>query len=163
MRRTAVVVASAALVLSPLVVVVGLRMREPHVVRAVRRFNRDVTNPRQLRVAGGPGAWASVVEHVGRRTGAARRTPVGATPVDGGLVVPLPYGHGADWVRNVLASGSAVVVRDGVRHDVDRPEVVPTAAVRACFSAADARVLRAFGVKECLLVHHVRQQAARPP
>jgi deazaflavin-dependent oxidoreductase (nitroreductase family) len=133
-----------------LVVVVGLRRHSPAVRRLVRGVARRFVNPRVLRTAGTPGATTSVVHHVGRATGTPYRTPVEAVRADDGFVVALPYGTSSNWVRNVLAAGSAVLVDDGVRHRVDHPEIVPLASVAALFPAADLRTLRRFRVQECI-------------
>ena len=42
----------------------------------VRRFNRAFGNPHQMKTAGTPGAYASVIRHVGRKTGRSYETPV---------------------------------------------------------------------------------------
>jgi hypothetical protein len=36
-------------------------------------------------------------------------TPVVAVPAEGGFVIPLPYGEGVDWPKNVLAAGRATI------------------------------------------------------
>jgi hypothetical protein len=35
--------------------------------------------------------------------------PVAVRPVDGGLLIALPWGAGTNWARNVLAAGGCVV------------------------------------------------------
>jgi len=52
--------------------------------------------------------WA-VVRHRGRKTGRALSVPVAVRPVDGGLLIALPWGAGTNWARNVLAAGGCVV------------------------------------------------------
>ena len=89
--------------------------------------------PLALKSAGTPGANASVIRHVGRTT-AAYETPVGAVAIDDGFVIALPYGPNTDWLKNVLASGSATIVDEGNTYDVDRPEVVPMAEADRYFS-----------------------------
>ena len=138
------------------VVVLGMRSKVPFVVDLVRRNNRRMVNPRQLRTAGRPGAYAGVVRHVGRRSGRAYETPVVPFPTDDGFVVPLPYGDRADWVRNVLASGSATVVHEGSTYSVDHPALVPVATVRDALPAKELRNLRTFGVDRCITLHVVR-------
>ena len=91
------------------VFLVGMRRKSPPVVDAVRRFNKAVSNPKQMATVGTPGAYASIIEHVGRRSGATYRTPIGTQAVPDGFLVTLPYGTRADWVQNVLAAGQAVV------------------------------------------------------
>ena len=132
------------------VFLVGMRRKYPPVVDTVRRLARDVGNPRLLRFAGGPGAIASVVHHVGRTSGRQYRTPVTAVPTGDGFVIALPYGPNTDWLKNVLASGSAELVHDGQTFAVDRPEVITSSEAAQHFSSWQRRVLGTFGVTECL-------------
>ncbi len=128
----------------------GMRRASPTVRRLVRRFNRTIVNPRVLRTAGTQGATASVIHHTGRSTGSQYETPVDARPSGDGFVIALPYGTSANWVRNVLARGSATIVHDGAAVPVDRPQVVPLAEVAASFSEKDRRNLDRFRVDRCL-------------
>lgn len=138
-----------------LVFVVGMRRKTPAVLRTVRRFNRAVVNPRMLKTAGTPGAYASVIRHVGRRTGRAYQTPVVAEPTDDGFVIALPYGTTSNWVKNVLASGSATIVDEGTTYRVDRPEVVPMALVLDHFPAKNRRAHARFRVDRCVRLRRV--------
>ena len=81
--------------------------------------------------AGQPGAYASVVHHVGRKHPAARTRHRLTAVLDGrtGFVIALPYGLKSDWLRNVLASGSATITHEG--------NDFPRRAARSC--AADGR------------------------
>lgn len=129
----------------------GMRTKSPVVLKAIRRMNRAVFNPRQLD-AGTAGAYASVIVHVGRRTGASYETPVVAESTGDGFVIALPYGSQADWLKNVLAIGSATIVHEGSAHRVADPEVVPMETVDAYFAPAARRSHRIFGTRECLRV-----------
>jgi len=135
------------------VLLVGLRRKYPPVVDTVRRFARDVGNPRLLKTAGGPGANAAILRHVGRTSGKPYQTPVTAVAAADGFVIALPYGPTTDWVKNLLAAGSATLVHDGQTHLVDHPEVVPLAQAVHDFSPGERRALRMFGVQECLHLH----------
>lgn len=146
------IVAGAAL---GIVFFAGMRWKVPFVLRTVRRFNRAVANPRQLRTAGTPGAYASVIHHVGRRTGRAYRTPVVAEPTDDGFVIALPYGTTSNWVKNVLASGSATIVDEGATFGVDRPELLPLAAMVDHFPMKDRRSFDRFKVTQCLRLRRI--------
>ena len=66
------------------------------------------------------------------------------------LAVALPYGTRADWVRNVLDAGSATVLTQGERVDVNRPTVVAISDVAGSIPRGTMRMLRLFGVKQCL-------------
>ena len=143
-----------------LVFVVGMRTKSPTVLKAVRRFNRAFTNPRQMKSAGTPGAYASVIRHVGRTTGRPYETPVGTFPTDDGFVIALPYGSDPDWLKNVLASGSATIVAEGHTYRVDRPELVPTAVAAPHLPRSEQRNLRLFAVDQCLQVRTVEADEA---
>lgn len=148
---TVVVLAVAAL---GAVFLVGMRQKSPAVQGAVRRTSRAM-KPLALRTAGQPGAYASVIHHVGRTSGRGYRTPIVADAVEGGFVIALPYGTTTDWLRNVLAAGSATLVDDGTTYTVDRPEVVALSEVGEVFPADAQRTLRLFRVEECLRVRAV--------
>lgn len=131
----------------------AFRTRYQPFLRTIRRFNRDVTNKRQLQgSAGQPGAYASVVHHVGRRSGSPYRTPAVAVPADDGFLFALPYGPGADWVRNVLAAGGAAIEHEGERYSVTAPQLVTADAANPHFAVAEQRMHRLFGVTDFLAV-----------
>ena len=131
------------------VFVVGMRRKSPAVQGAVRRTSRAM-KPLAMRTAGRPGAYASVIRHVGRTSGRGYETPIVAEPVEGGFVIALPYGTAADWVKNVLAAGSAELVDEGTTYTVDRPELVPVAQAGTLLPADTQRSLRLFRVEHCL-------------
>jgi deazaflavin-dependent oxidoreductase (nitroreductase family) len=143
-----------ALVVLGVVFVAGMRARSRLVLNGVRRLSRAM-KPLVMKSAGTPGAYASVVHHVGRTTGRAYVTPVQAVPTDDGFVVALPYGSNTDWLKNVLASGSAVIVTEGTTYRVGQPEIVPLANAADAFPPSDQRTHRRFGVEQCLRVRRV--------
>jgi len=135
--------------------VVAMRAKFGPVQRAVRRMNRSVLNPRTMETAGREGSKTSVVRHLGRTTGTDYETPVEAVATDDGFVIALPYGAKADWLKNVLAAGTAVLVHDGDVWTVDHPELVPTAVGNPYFSPSARRSHRLFGVDDFLIVRCV--------
>ena len=143
-----------------LVFLLGMRTKFPPVLNAVRRMNRAVMNPRQMRSAGSPGAFAGVIRHTGRTSGRAYETPVGPFPTEDGFVIALPYGTDTDWLKNVLSSGSATLVTEGQTYEVDRPELVRTADVGQALPADEQRRLRRFHVDRCLRVRRVNGQTS---
>lgn len=137
------------------VYVLGMRARSPFVIGPLVWLQRAVINPRQLRSAGKPGAYASIIRHVGRTSGRAYETPVGVVPTDDGFLIGLVYGSGTNWLRNVLARGSATIVHEGQTYAVDRPEIVPMRTVGAQFGASDQRGFRFLGVDRALRLHRM--------
>ena len=101
--------------------------------RALGRFNVRVTNrilgPIVTRLP-----WFAWLEHTGRTTGRAYRTPIMVFRRGDRAVIAMTYGPDTDWARNVLAAGGAIVVgRDRrrvrladprIEHDPSR-ELVP--------------------------------------
>ena len=91
------------------------------------RFNRHVTNPIQRLWAG----WIplhGILEHVGRRSGKAYRTPlvVFSADIDGqpGIAILLTYGPNRDWLKNLTAAGVGRMQRYGKTFGVTNPRVV---------------------------------------
>ncbi|MGE3911519.1 MAG: nitroreductase family deazaflavin-dependent oxidoreductase [Chloroflexota bacterium] len=91
--------------------------------RKVARFNRRVTN-RVTRTFAGWAPTFGIVHHRGRSSGRAYQTPVNVFARRGGYAVALTYGPGAEWVRNVLANGEAVLETRGRRYHVTHPRLV---------------------------------------
>jgi deazaflavin-dependent oxidoreductase (nitroreductase family) len=144
----AVLVAGAAVIGGAFVL--GMRAKSPLVQGPIVWVSKRWMNPRQLRSAGTPGAYAGVVRHRGRVSGRAYETPVTIVAADGAFLVALPYGANAQWVRNVLAAGSATIVTEGSTHEVERPELVPMETVVEAFPESDRRSFRLFKVDQCL-------------
>ena len=160
-RTFLTVVAGLFLALSAIAMVyaLGIRSRSSTVGNAARAFHRAVGNPRQMRSAGMPHTFASVIRHRGRRTGRTYESPVWAMPTEDGFVIALVYGSRTDWLKNVLASGAATIVHDGSTYRVDRPEIVPMESARTYFPATIQRVDRLIRVDRCL---RVRRSVAAP-
>jgi deazaflavin-dependent oxidoreductase (nitroreductase family) len=72
--------------------------------RQITRFNKKYANP-FMRHLSGIGPMAEI-EHVGRRTGRVRWTPILAFQRGSTVTVALTYGSGVDWLKNVEAAGS---------------------------------------------------------
>lgn len=151
----------AGLVAAAATFIVGMRRKSPAVTGAVIAMTKRFINPGTLRTAGTAGQKTGIVHHVGRSSGATHATPVDIETLGEDLVIALPYGTRAQWLRNVLAAGTAEMTIDGVTWTVDRPELVPTDQVRDAFSAANLRLFKVMGTDRCLRVHRVAQ-VARP-
>ena len=164
-RRIAQIVGGLLFVLGALsaVFLVGMRTKYPPVVTRVRRFNHAVTNPRAMKTAGQPGAMAASIEHVGRTSGTIYRTPIGPVVADDGFVIPLPYGLSPDWLKNVMAAGSAVIVYEGITYSVSDPEIIPSSAAFDYVPAAEQRALRAFAVDQFLRLRREESEEVHEP
>jgi deazaflavin-dependent oxidoreductase (nitroreductase family) len=97
----------------------------------LRRFVTERFNPLVSRlglVGGRRSPWA-MLEHVGRSSGTVRRTPVLPQVVGPHMLIPLPYGRGVHWVRNVLAAGHCRVQLHEHVIELDEPQVLDPASV----------------------------------
>lgn len=94
--------------------------------RGVARFNRRFTNRLALKIAGYLPGFA-IVDHVGRTSGRAYRTPVIAFHRGDAYIIALTYGPESDWVKNVLAAGSCALETRGRRVPLAAPQVVTDA------------------------------------
>lgn len=73
--------------------------------RWLTRVNLAVTNRLTMPLASRL-PWFGVLEHVGRRSGTVRRTPLNVfRSGPGRWVVALTYGSGVQWLRNIEAAG----------------------------------------------------------
>jgi deazaflavin-dependent oxidoreductase (nitroreductase family) len=143
-----------------LVYVLGMRTKSRLVLSPLIRLQRAIINPKQMRSAGTPGAYASVIRHRGRTSGRPYETPVGVVATDDGFLIALVYGSRTNWLQNVLASGSATIVHDGQAYAVDQPEVIPMQAVAARFTAGDQQGFRLLRVDQALRVRRVEPEQA---
>jgi deazaflavin-dependent oxidoreductase (nitroreductase family) len=138
----------------------GMRTKSPLLLKPLIRLQRTFINPRQMRSAGTAGAYAGIIRHRGRNSGRLYETPIGVVPVDDGFIIALVYGPDTNWLRNVLASGSATIVHDGATYAVDHPEVVPMPAVIDHFPTGDQRGFRWLGVDQALRVRRAAPERA---
>lgn len=137
---------------------VSMRMKFRPAQDAVRRINRVTLNPRSMKTAGRPGAYAAVIRHVGRTSGTPYETPVGAVETEDGFIIALPYGTSPDWLKNVLAEGAAIIVNEGSTSRVDHPELVSAAVGNSHYPANDQRTHRLFGIDEFLLLRQAESE-----
>jgi len=96
----------------------------------------------------------AVIYHQGRRSGRSYATPTSARPTPDGFVVPMAFGEGADWVRNIQAAGGCVIEWEGTRYTLVEPEVVDLAAIRSAFSPLERALMPVFGAKQFVRLRH---------
>lgn len=123
-------------------------MRVP---RAVANFNRRVTNP----VARSITPWLpgqGTLEHVGRKSGKRYRTPLLVFPIRDGFVVLIGYGLKSDWLRNVFASGQAVLHKRGKSIALTDPRLLSKADAATLVTGPSGVFYHLFWYNEAALV-----------
>lgn len=100
--------------------------------------------------------WAVLV-HRGRTSGRTYRTPIVARPTTDGFVIPMPFGDGTQWAKNLIAAGAGTLRWNGRDHRIVDPEIVGAADAEAAFSRWQRGGVRAFGMTTFMRVRCVDQ------
>lgn len=130
--------------------------------RVGTRAMNSVVDPWLLRrgLAGGAVSELGTLEHIGRRSGIRRLTPVHPEPTATGFRIVVPLGGRSEWARNVLAAGHCRLQLHELVHDLDEPRLVPASSatdlprgVRALMSVLGFQYLelRTFGTRPDVL------------
>lgn len=82
-------------------------------------INKRVFNPLEIKRGVRP-----VLIHTGRSSGKTYQTPLDAHPVEGGYLFLPMYGPRTDWVRNILAAGTARLRIEGREIELGSPRLV---------------------------------------
>ncbi|MEV0312614.1 nitroreductase family deazaflavin-dependent oxidoreductase [Nonomuraea fuscirosea] len=109
------------------------------------QINKRVFNPLTLAQGKSP-----VLTHVGRASGRTFHTPLDAFPVTGGYLFILVYGSRSDWVRNILAAGSARLLVDGKEVELTAPRVVGRDEAFEALPTKSRRPVRVLRITEFL-------------
>lgn len=123
-------------------------MRVP---RAVANFNSRVTNPAARSIT----PWLpglGTLEHVGRKSGKRYRTPLLVFPIRDGFVVLVGYGLESDWLKNVFASGQAVLRKRGESIALANPRVLSKAEAATLVTGPAGVFYRLFPYNEAALM-----------
>jgi len=91
--------------------------------RALARYTRGAVNRVTLRLAGHL-AFADL-EHVGRKSGTVRHTPVRAFRSGNTVIVGLNFGRRSDWYQNIKAAGTCRMRLGGEQLTLGAPALVP--------------------------------------
>ena len=89
-------------------------------------FMNDRVNPFLLQrgLSGGRRAEIGTLEHLGRRTGTRRLTPVHPEPTEDGFRIMVPLGLQSEWARNVLAAGHCRLQLHATVFELDEPALL---------------------------------------
>lgn len=124
-------------------------------VRVAMRPMTRVFNPLLRGLAGRKHLrMAAQIHHRGRTSGRLFVTPASARIADGAFWIPLTFGTGSDWCRNVRAAGGCTIRWKGVDYLATRPLVVDRttalSAARGAFKPQERLMLRVIGIHQFL-------------
>ncbi len=115
-----------------------------------------------LRLAGH--AWFADLEHVGRRSGVVRHTPVRAFRSDGTVVVGLNFGRQSDWFKNIETAGSCRMRVGDRRLTLGAPTIIPVdQGIRHMPWLFRVALRRLVHTAECVELPILEEQPLRPP
>jgi F420H(2)-dependent quinone reductase len=125
MRRLVVVVAALGLLAAA---GVALWRRNPRM--GAGRMN-ELVNPVLVRrgLAGGGRSELGTLEHMGRKSGTVRLTPVHPVLVGDTVRIVVPLGLQSEWARNVLAAGHCRLQLHDTVYELDEPVLLPAGAI----------------------------------
>lgn len=129
----------------------GMRAHWPPATEALRRLTMLMNKGQKG--SGEPGATYGFLRHVGRSSGTTYETPLGIERTEDGFVIAIVYGEKTQWVKNVLAAGSAEIVLEGETHLVERPEIISIEEANAWIPERDRRMSSLVGVTEALRLY----------
>jgi deazaflavin-dependent oxidoreductase (nitroreductase family) len=122
--------------------------------RAFNPMLRRVAGRRRLKMA-------AQIHHRGRSSGRPYVTPASARISDGAFWIPLTFGTGSDWCRNVRAAGGCTIRWRGADYQATRPVVVDRApalaAARGAFGPHERLMLRVMAIRQFLRLDIARQ------
>ncbi|GLV60620.1 hypothetical protein KDH_74390 [Dictyobacter sp. S3.2.2.5] len=129
-----------------------IRSNRGRLLNRLRAFNKRYTNPRVLKFAERRKSPYAVLQHAGRRSGSIYTTPVVAdfVPRLNRFIIPLPYGEGTDWCRNVMATGRCTLTKSKVTYTLVEPSIIEASDVLADLPAQLQGMLRFLGLKKFL-------------
>ena len=93
-----------------------------------------------------------LLRHRGRRSGRAYATPVVGLHVPGGFAIPMAFGEGADWYRNIVAAGGATIRQHGTEHQLTDPAAIDPDSATSPFPGWQRPVFRALGIRRFLFL-----------
>jgi len=112
----------------------------PHLPGPLARFVPPIAGTRAFPL------WA-VLHHVGRTSGRSYATAVVARRTSDGFVIPLPFGEGTQWAKNLFAAGGGTIRVGGRDWSIRDPELVDLAAARVALGPIFGRAASALGIR----------------
>jgi deazaflavin-dependent oxidoreductase (nitroreductase family) len=98
-----------------------------------------------------------LLEHVGRRSGIVRVSPVHPVPTENGYRIIVPLGLESHWAQNVLAAGRCRIQMGEVVHELDEPVLVAPSVMNE-LPAFTRKVMDWLGFRY-LVLHRVAEHA----
>lgn len=160
-RFSRIAAAGSALAILPLSMVVLLRVfrRRRESLLSHRAFRRllKTYNVLTRRFSGTRVSTVGLLTHVGRRSGRNYQTSVGVTGYGDGFLLPLTYGPGTDWYRNINVAGSGTLTWKGRNFALEKPEIVSGPQPLRAWPIRSRIMLQLAGIDDFVWLHQRSQ------
>jgi hypothetical protein len=90
----------------------------------------------------------ALVRHRGRHSGRIYTTLVGARAMRDGVIIPMTFGEGADWLQNVRAAGGCIIQWNGAEYHVFDLEEIDWMTARTAFSRIEQAMIPRLGITQ---------------
>ena len=100
-----------------------------------------------------------LLEHVGRRSGLIRVTPVHPVPTAEGFRIIVPLGTESQWAQNVLSAGRCRLQLGNELHELDEPRLIEPGTVDGVPAVA-ARLMQWLGFRYLALRRFASQSGS---
>jgi deazaflavin-dependent oxidoreductase (nitroreductase family) len=164
-RRTfALVLIFGAVVMTWLVALPRLFRRHRDAMLSLAPFRKFLTayNGLARRASGTPRSSWGLLSHIGRRSGRRYQTSLGTTVFGDGFLLPLGYGIGSDWYRNIMATGRCELAWKGHTYQLAGPELITGPKPLQAWPPRDRILLRLAGIHDFVWVHRSEEPGGSP-
>ena len=160
----ALILAVGAVVMAWLVALPRLFRRHRDVMLSLAPFRKFLTTYNGLTrsISGTPRSSWGLLSHDGRRSGRHYQTSLGTTAFGDGFLLPLGYGTGSDWYRNIMATGRCELAWKGRTYQLSRPELINGPTALHAWPTRDQILLRLAGIHDFVWVHRSKEPDVTP-
>lgn len=121
-------------------------------MNGILTFNKYITNPALMRIAGTTNTSFAVIIHIGRISGKQYKTPIIVRKVNEGFVAALTYGPTVNWYQNILKAQRCSVLWHKRQYTINKIESLSTDKGLATFPSPFNKILKLRGTKDFILL-----------
>lgn len=119
---------------------------------AILTFNKYVTNPLLMHIAGKTNTSFAVISHIGRSSGKQYKTPIIVRKVDEGFVAALTYGPTVNWYQNIIKAQHCSILWHKKNYDINKVATITSEKGLAAFPPPFNIILKKRGTKNFILL-----------
>ena len=105
------------------------------------------------KISGSRRSTVGLLTHIGRKSGRSYQTSLGVVAYGDGFLVPLTYGPGTDWFRNLSTAGSGTLTWKGQTYQVEQPEILFGTEPMHSWPIRSRIMLQLAGIEEFAWLH----------